>query len=131
MRRELKRGRQYDAVILDPPAYGHGPKGQRWKLDEQLGELLKLCWELTEDNRRFVLLTCHSGELSTAEGLLRATITTAPQWREDGKISASDMFLTSADGARLHAGAAVRWCAVDDRAAPPRHDRSQRTVRDR
>ena len=43
VRRELKRGRRYDAVILDPPTYGHGPKGQPWKLSEKLPELLGLC----------------------------------------------------------------------------------------
>jgi 23S rRNA (cytosine1962-C5)-methyltransferase len=134
MRRELKRGRQYHAVILDPPAYGHGPKGQRWKLDEQLGELLDLCWQLTEVGRHFILLTCHSGELATAEGLLKATITSAPQFRDGGKIAASDMYLLTAAGARLHAGAAVRWCDTNASAADlpvKTARRSQRAVRDR
>lgn len=120
MRREMKRGRQYHAVILDPPAYGHGPKGQRWKLDEQLGELLDLCWQLTAASRHFILLTCHSGELATAEGLLKATITSAPQFRDGGKIAASDMYLSTAAGSRLHAGAAVRWCtSAEASGAPP------------
>ncbi len=134
MRRELKRGRQYHAVILDPPAYGHGPKGQRWKLGEQLGELLDLCWQLTEVGRHFILLTCHSGELATAEGLLKATITSAPQFRDGGKIAASDMFLSTAAGSRLHAGAAVRWCDTNAIAADlpvKTARRSQRAVRDR
>jgi 23S rRNA (cytosine1962-C5)-methyltransferase len=134
MRRELKRGRQYDAVILDPPAYGHGPKGQRWKLDEHLGELLDACWKLTERRRHFVLLTCHSGELATAEGLLKAAITFTPQMRNHGKIAASDMVLTSADGGRLHAGAVVRWCATGDRttgSSEALRGRTQRALRDR
>lgn len=114
MRRELKRGNLYEAVILDPPAYGHGPKGQRWKLSEQLGEILELCLELTAHNRRFLLLTCHSGELIVAERLLKAAITSAPGLRESGRIEASDMALTSSAGRRLHCGAAVRWCAVAD-----------------
>ena len=63
-RRELKRGRQYDAVILDPPAYGHGPRGEPWKLEEHLPELLDLCFALTSARRAFVLLTCHSGEFA-------------------------------------------------------------------
>ncbi len=45
--RELKRGRQYDAIILDPPSYGHGAKGEAWKLDEQLSKLLDVCHKLT------------------------------------------------------------------------------------
>ncbi|MGD9723861.1 MAG: class I SAM-dependent methyltransferase [Pirellulales bacterium] len=109
MRRELRRGRDYHAIILDPPAYGHGPDGERWKLADQLGELLQLCLELTARDRRFLLLTCHSGELAVAEGLLKAALTSAPKFREGGKIEASDMFLASAAGGRLHCGAVVRW----------------------
>jgi 23S rRNA (cytosine1962-C5)-methyltransferase len=109
MRRELRRGRDYHAIILDPPAYGHGPDGERWKLADHLGELLELCLELTARDRRFLLLTCHSGELAVAEGLLKAAITSVPKLREGGKIEASDLFLTAASGGRLHSGAVVRW----------------------
>ena len=66
-RRELKRGKQYDAVILDPPSYGHGPKGEPWKIDTDLLPLLKLCGELTAENRAFVLVTCHSPGIGPAE----------------------------------------------------------------
>ena len=74
VRRELKRGRRYDAVILDPPSYGHGPRGESWKLDEHLDELLSLCWELTADTRQFMLLSCHSGELAFGVPLLERTL---------------------------------------------------------
>ena len=70
-RRELKRGQRYDAVILDPPGYGHGPRGETWKLDERLGELLAACLELTADRRRFILLSCHSGDWAFAPRLLK------------------------------------------------------------
>ena len=50
-RRELKRGNQYDGVILDPPSYGHGPKGEPWKIDTDLLPLLTMCGELTAENR--------------------------------------------------------------------------------
>jgi 23S rRNA (cytosine1962-C5)-methyltransferase len=112
-RRELKRGRRYDAVILDPPAYGHGPKGEPWKLGEHLGELLDACMKLAGRECLFLLLTCHSGELSTADDLLRAAITLAPQLRGRGKIEASNMNVASAAGGRLHCGACVRWSAVE------------------
>ncbi len=58
--RELKRERYYDAVILDPPSYGHGAHGEIWKLDQNLPELLELCAELTRGHPAFVLLTAHS-----------------------------------------------------------------------
>ena len=66
-RRELKRGNQYDAVILDPPSYGHGPKGEPWKIDTDLLPLLTMCGELTAESRAFVLVSCHSPGIGPAE----------------------------------------------------------------
>ena len=60
VRREVRRGNHYDAVILDPPSYGHGPHGEVWRLAEDLPPLLALCAELTAGRPRFVLLTCHT-----------------------------------------------------------------------
>jgi 23S rRNA (cytosine1962-C5)-methyltransferase len=133
MRRELKRGNSYEAVVLDPPAYGHGPKGQRWKLSEQLGEILELCLDLTAHDRRFLLLTCHSGELVVAERLLKAAITSAPAIRDYGRIEGSDLYLASTAGRRMHCGAAVRWCATsDDRGSsePPTSAEERRAADD-
>jgi 23S rRNA (cytosine1962-C5)-methyltransferase len=134
MRRERRRRSQYHAVILDPPAYGHGPKGQRWKLAEHLGELLDLCLQLMEPDAHFLLLTAHSGELATAEGLLKAAITSTPALQQRGKITASDIELMSAAGGRLHCGAAVRWCAAiadEDASTPPAKAGRQRLTRNR
>ncbi len=60
VRREVKRGNQYDAVILDPPSYGHGARGEVWRLSKDLEPLLKNCAQLTSGRRRFILLTCHT-----------------------------------------------------------------------
>jgi 23S rRNA (cytosine1962-C5)-methyltransferase len=60
VKRELNRGHRYDAVILDPPSYGHGPRGEVWRLSKHLPRLLDLCAELTDRRPRFVLLTCHT-----------------------------------------------------------------------
>ena len=62
--RELRRKRRYDAVILDPPTYGNGPKGEKWILEEHLQDLLGMLLQLMSDNPRFVLLTCHTAGLS-------------------------------------------------------------------
>lgn len=106
--RELKRGHRYDAVILDPPSYGHGPKGATWKLDRHLGELLDVCWKLTSDSRAFLLLTCHSGDLTSARASLEAATRPAPHLKREGTIEVSDMLLTSSEGASLPAGASLR-----------------------
>ncbi len=113
-RRELKRGNGYDAIILDPPGYGHGPHGETWKLAEHLGELLSLCLELTAQRRQFMLLSCHSGELAFANELLQATLNAAAALEREGAIQAQDLSLVSLAGDRLHCGAAVRWSAIGE-----------------
>lgn len=64
VRREIKRGNKYDAIIMDPPSYGRGPKGQIWKVEEQLVEFLKMCREILVDKPLFVILNMYSTELS-------------------------------------------------------------------
>ncbi len=110
VRRELKRGRRYDAVILDPPSYGHGPKGEPWKLTEQLGELLALCHQLMADSPQFWLLSCHSGTLARAAALADYVKKAGASDMRGGKLVAQEMELITDDGRRLHAGASVRWC---------------------
>lgn len=109
VRRELKRGQKYDAVLLDPPAYGHGPAGQSWKLDAHLDELVAMCFELCRGRERFVLLTCHSGGLATAGSLLRYARERQPTSKTELVAASTDMELVAAGGSRLHCGAAVRW----------------------
>lgn len=66
-RREVKRGNRYDAVILDPPSYGHGPKGEPWQIQRDLLPLLECCGRLTAGRRAFVLVTCHTPGIGPAE----------------------------------------------------------------
>jgi 23S rRNA (cytosine1962-C5)-methyltransferase len=71
--REGRRGNLYDGIILDPPAYGHGPDGERWKLDECLFELLKSCAAILAPSRSFLLLNLYSNGYSAvlADSLAR------------------------------------------------------------
>jgi 23S rRNA (cytosine1962-C5)-methyltransferase len=120
VRRVLKRGRRYDAVILDPPAYGHGPHGETWKLTDDLPALVADCLQLAGDELEFLLLSCHTGELAFAAPLLKYLVTTEAELGRRGKLDASDLATVSLDGERLHAGAAVRWttaAAAPDRAS--------------
>jgi 23S rRNA (cytosine1962-C5)-methyltransferase len=105
-RREVKRGRQYDAVILDPPSYGHGVGGERWKLDDDLPELLAVCRELTGSQMQFALVTCHSPEYGPrrlAESLVSSGFAESVKQIEFGDLS-----LTSADCRALNAGVFAR-----------------------
>lgn len=59
-RREVKRGKKYNGIILDPPAYGRGPDGEKWILEENIAEIMSLCAQLLEDSNSFLILNLYS-----------------------------------------------------------------------
>jgi len=63
--RELKRGVRYDAILLDPPSFGRGPKGEVWKVEERIVELLTECKRLLSDEAALVLMTLYNLEASS------------------------------------------------------------------
>lgn len=105
--RELRRGRSYHAVILDPPTYGHGPGAPAWEVQTHLPDLLAACGELTRRQRAFMLLTCHTPQLS-ASGLasLLADAACGGQMRH---ITTDQLLLRTEDGRVLPSGCAVFW----------------------
>ncbi|HEY6916308.1 MAG TPA: class I SAM-dependent methyltransferase [Allosphingosinicella sp.] len=62
--REVRRGRRYDGIILDPPKYGRGPDGEIWKLEEGLPGLIADCRKLLDENSRFLVLTVYAVRMS-------------------------------------------------------------------
>ena len=64
VKREIRRGKKYDAIIMDPPSYGRGPGGEVWKLEQQLGELLAETGKLLSDDAIFFFLNSYTGGLS-------------------------------------------------------------------
>lgn len=60
VRRELKRGKTYHGIILDPPAYGRGPEGEKWVLEDNINELIKSCSQLLEKEHSFLVLNLYS-----------------------------------------------------------------------
>ena len=72
-KREARRGNKYQGIILDPPAYGHGPDGERWKLDECLYELLQACAAILAPENSFLVLNLYSNGYSAvlADTLVR------------------------------------------------------------
>lgn len=59
-RREVKRGKKYNGIILDPPAYGRGPDGEKWILEENIAEIMSLCAQLLEESNSFLILNLYS-----------------------------------------------------------------------
>ncbi len=105
--REVRRGVQYDAVILDPPTYGHGSKGESWKLTHHLGGLLRTTRALLQQHRAFVLLTCHAPSIGPPE--LEALLTEHLFGHCHGGVVAKRLFLTNQADQRLAAGVVARW----------------------
>ena len=64
LKREHRRNKKYDALIMDPPSFGRGPKGEVWNIETQMAELLTLCKNILSDSPKFILLTAHSPGLS-------------------------------------------------------------------
>ena len=64
VKREIRRGNKYDAIIMDPPSYGRGPNGEVWKLEQQLSELLTDVGKILSDDPLFFFLNSYTGGLS-------------------------------------------------------------------
>jgi 23S rRNA (cytosine1962-C5)-methyltransferase len=106
-RREVKRGNRYDAVILDPPTYGRGPKGEDWQIRRDLLPLLEACGELTERRPKFALITCHTPGIGPAE---LAAYLADGLFGHCGQLPRTgELYLESADGRRLPSGVNARW----------------------
>jgi 23S rRNA (cytosine1962-C5)-methyltransferase len=103
--RETRRGRRYDAVVLDPPSYGHGPGGATWRLEDRLEGLLEGCAELTGDDPAFALVTAHTPGFGPDR--LAYALATA-FGRRVTEVDAGELGLTARSGAHLRLGAWAR-----------------------
>lgn len=104
--REVRRENCYDAIVLDPPSYGHGPERQPWQIDEHLPSLLRQCGKLLSPDWRFVLLTCHT-ERFKAKQLQRMLADAVPDEKEV-QFENKPMALTTASGHELVLGVSIR-----------------------
>ena len=105
--REVRRGNRYDALILDPPSYGHGPKGEAWKIERHLDDLLSRCAALTGGRPEFILLSCHSPGLRS--GRLRACLAESFAGLASEAIRVRPLYLRAADGRKLPSGLVASW----------------------
>jgi 23S rRNA (cytosine1962-C5)-methyltransferase len=105
--REIKRGNQYDAVILDPPTYGHGPKGEAWSIKRDLLPLLERCRELTAGRLKFALLTCHTPGIGPAE--LSAYLSDGLFGHCGQPPQTGTLYLETSDKRKLESGIFARW----------------------
>jgi 23S rRNA (cytosine1962-C5)-methyltransferase len=107
VRRERRRERRYDGIVLDPPTYGHGTGGRAWRLEADLAGLLEDCAALIASTSAYLVLSAHTpgfGADRLADELHRALGPDA-----GGSIEADDLAVHAVDGRRLLLGAVARW----------------------
>jgi 23S rRNA (cytosine1962-C5)-methyltransferase len=105
--REIRRGNHYDAIIMDPPSYGRGPKGEIWKIETSIYPLIELCSQLMSDNPLFFLINSYTTGLQPA--VLNYMISTAILPKTGGKVMADEIGLpVSGNGLVLPCGASGR-----------------------
>lgn len=108
VKREIRRGNKYDAVIMDPPSYGRGPDGEVWKLEQQLAELLGETGKLLSDNAVFFFLNSYTGGLSPT--ILNYMVQRYVVKNRGGKVSTDEIGLLVTDkGISLPAGNTTIW----------------------
>ena len=105
--REIRRGNHYDAIIMDPPSYGRGPKGEIWKIEEAIHPLIKLCAKLLSDKPLFFLVNSYTTGLAPAV-LTYMLATELAAFH--GHVDSQEVGLpVSGNGLVLPCGASGRW----------------------
>ena len=106
--REIRRGNHYDAIIMDPPSYGRGPKGEIWKIEEKIHPFIALCEQLLSDDPLFFLVNSYTTGLAPA--VLTYLISTEVVSKHGGHVVSDEIGLPVSDnGLVLPCGAAGRW----------------------
>lgn len=106
--REIRRGSHYDGIIMDPPSYGRGPKGEIWKLEEQLWPLLSRMPQLLSDKPLFFLINSYTTGLQPA--VLSYLLNTVITGRFGGHVTSDEIGLpVTESGLTLPCGASGRW----------------------
>ena len=104
--REVRRGHRYDGIILDPPSFGRGPKGEVFKIEKDLMPLLDGCRQLLSDNALFMLYSCHTPGFTPIT--MQHQLADVVKGRK-GKIEVGEMTVTEENGRALPSGTFARW----------------------
>lgn len=110
VKREARRGTKYQGIILDPPAYGRGADGEKWVLEENINEMIKLCSELLDQNENFLIMSLYSMGFSSliGENLIRLA------FGEKESMETGELYLKDGFGKKLPLGTVVRFCNMDE-----------------
>lgn len=100
VKREVKRGKKYNGIILDPPAYGHGPSGEKWKLEDNIKEMMQDVVKLLDEDEHFLILNTYSLGFSSVivENLIRSS------FPEVHNLETGELYLQATSGCKLPLG---------------------------
>ena len=105
--REIRRGNKYDAIIMDPPSYGRGPKGEIWKIEDMIHPLIQLCTKILSDRPVFFLVNSYTTGLAPSV-LTYMLATELKSWK--GHVEAEEIGLPVTESRLvLPCGASARW----------------------
>ena len=111
VQREIRRGRQYDAIIMDPPSYGRGPGGETWKIEEDVAGFVALTMQLLSDTPLFVLISSYSTGL--APSVMSYLLGITAMRRHPGRVEAQEIGLpVTSTGLVLPCGSSARYIAA-------------------
>ena len=106
--REIRRGNKYDGIIMDPPSYGRGPKGEIWKIEDSIHEFVQLCTQILSDDEIFFLINSYTTGL--APSVLTYMISTEIVSKFGGHVVSDEVGLPVRDTKLvLPCGASGRW----------------------
>jgi 23S rRNA (cytosine1962-C5)-methyltransferase len=100
-RKEQRRGNRYDGIIMDPPSYGHGPKGERWKVEQKIEELVKTTCDILEPNGWLILNTYSGLDEKYVRELVKKSL-------PNRKIESGPLVLQSTHGDKIYTGTLLR-----------------------
>lgn len=103
VQREIRRGRKYDAVIMDPPSYGRGPNGEMWKIESELYPLVELCTDVLSDNPLFFLINSYTTGLQPM--VLKNILSLTVGKKYKGEIEAYEVGIETGEDIDLPCGA--------------------------
>lgn len=107
VKREIRRGNVYDGIIMDPPAFGHGPNGERWKLEDHLNELLKLTAQILKPKNSFLVINAYS--LNFSPIILENFIHLYFKNFDIHELQIGDLYLKAHSGHKLPTGVFCRF----------------------
>lgn len=108
VQREIRRGNKYDAIIMDPPTYGRGPKGELWRFEDEFYSLAGLCAELLSDNPLFVIVNSYTTGIS--HNVVANVLNFIIKSKHGGNITSDELCLMmSSNKLPLPCGYTTRW----------------------